>query len=273
MDQNIRTLAERQAGKKKFDDTSRNNQNQQHPFNRHLARAYVAGPEEKKLYLKNKNQGNHAGNGNVVARAYAVGTARINPDSNAITGSSVYSKIDLRSGYHQLRVHEEDIPKTAVYKPYLDKFVIVFIDDIMIYSKTKQEHEEHLKLILELLKRRSYMLNSLSANFGFQNAPILALPEGAENFIIYCDASHKGFGALLMQNEKQILEAQTKARKPENLTTEDVGGMLVETPRESEKPRKEKLEPHANKTLCMNNRSRLPCYGDLKTLIMHESHK
>ncbi|GJS41928.1 putative reverse transcriptase domain-containing protein [Tanacetum coccineum] len=100
-----------------------------------------------------------------------------------LQGSSVYSKIDLRSGYHQLRVREEDIPKTAfrtryghydfqvmpfglinapvvfmdlmnwVCKPYLDKFVIVFIDDILIYSKNKEEHEEHLKLILELLKK------------------------------------------------------------------------------------------------------------------------
>nr|GFA93442.1 putative reverse transcriptase domain-containing protein [Tanacetum cinerariifolium] len=97
--------------------------------------------------------------------------------------SSVYSKIDLRSGYHQFRVREEDIPKTAfktqyghyefqvmpfgltnapavfmdlmnrVCKPYLDKFVIVFIDDILIYSKDEKEHEEHLKAILELLER------------------------------------------------------------------------------------------------------------------------
>ncbi|GJX31727.1 putative reverse transcriptase domain-containing protein [Tanacetum coccineum] len=103
-----------------------------------------------------------------------------------LQGSSVYSKIDLRSGYHQLRVREEDIPKTAfrtryghyefqvmlfgltnaptvfmdlmnrVCKPYLDKFVIVFIDDILVYSKSKQEHQEHLKLILELLKKEEF---------------------------------------------------------------------------------------------------------------------
>nr|GEZ39867.1 hypothetical protein [Tanacetum cinerariifolium] len=108
---------------------------------------------------------------------------RIDDLFDQLQGSSVYSKIDLRSGYHQLRVREEDIPKTAfrtrykhyefqvmpfgltnalavfmdlmnrVCRPYLDKFVIVFIDDILIYSKSKQEHEEHLKLILKLLKK------------------------------------------------------------------------------------------------------------------------
>nr|GFA88168.1 putative reverse transcriptase domain-containing protein [Tanacetum cinerariifolium] len=100
-----------------------------------------------------------------------------------LQGSSVYSKIDLRSGYHQLRVREEDVSKTAfrtryghyefqvmpfgltnasavfmdlmnrVYKPYLDKFMIFFIGDILIYLKNKKEHEEHLKQILELLKK------------------------------------------------------------------------------------------------------------------------
>ncbi|GJS87677.1 putative reverse transcriptase domain-containing protein [Tanacetum coccineum] len=110
---------------------------------------------------------------------------RIDNLFDQLQGSSVYSKIDLRLGYHQLRVLEEDIPKTAfgtryghyefqvmpfglmnapavfmdlmnrVCKLYLDKFMIVFIDNILIYSKSKQEHKEHLKLILEFLKRRS----------------------------------------------------------------------------------------------------------------------
>ncbi|GJZ37726.1 putative reverse transcriptase domain-containing protein [Tanacetum coccineum] len=72
---------------------------------------------------------------------------------------------------------------------------------------------------------------------------------------------------------KQILEAQIEARKPENLKSEDVGGMLIENSKDPEKPRKEKLEPRADGTLCLNNRSWLPRYGDLRTLIMHESHK
>ncbi|GJX24893.1 putative reverse transcriptase domain-containing protein [Tanacetum coccineum] len=72
---------------------------------------------------------------------------------------------------------------------------------------------------------------------------------------------------------KQILEAQTKARKPENIKAEDVGGMLIENLRESNNPKKEKLEPRTDRTLCLNNRSWLPCYVDLRALIMHESHK
>nr|GEW21548.1 putative reverse transcriptase domain, ribonuclease H-like domain, aspartic peptidase domain protein [Tanacetum cinerariifolium] len=72
---------------------------------------------------------------------------------------------------------------------------------------------------------------------------------------------------------KKILKAQTEERKPENLEAKDVGGMLVETSRESENHRKEKLEPRAHETLCLNNRSWLQCFSDLRTLIMHESHE
>ena len=97
-------------------------------------------------------------------------------------GSCVFSKIDLRSGYHQIRVKPEDVPKTAfrtryghyeylvmpfgvtnppgvfmdymnrIFHPYLDSFVVVFIDDILVYSKTREEHEEHLRDVLQTLK-------------------------------------------------------------------------------------------------------------------------
>ncbi|GJR82011.1 putative reverse transcriptase domain-containing protein [Tanacetum coccineum] len=266
---------------------------------------------------------------------------RIDDLFDQLQGSSVYSKIDLRSGYHQLRVREEDIPKTAfrtryghyefqvmpfgltnapavfmdlmnrVCKPYLDKFVIVFIDDILIYSKNKKEHEEHLKIILELLKKEELYAKFSKCEFwipkvqflghvidsegihvdpakiesikdwtspkspteirqflglagyyrrfieGFSkiakpmtkltqkkvkfewgdkqeaafqllkqklcSAPILALPEGSEDFIAYCDASKKGLGAVLMQREKVISYASRQLKIHEkNYTTHDL---------------------------------------------------
>nr|GEV26962.1 putative reverse transcriptase domain-containing protein [Tanacetum cinerariifolium] len=166
----------------------------------------------------------------------------INDETLIIRGSSVYSKIDLRSGYHQLRVRDEDIPKTAfktryghyefqvmpfgltnahvvfmnlmnpVCKPYLDKFVIVFIDDILIYSRNKEEHADHLRIILKLLrKEKLYAKFSKFKNWASPTTPtegenqesafqllkqklcealILALPKGNDDFVVYCDASH-----------------------------------------------------------------------------------
>ncbi|GKA79149.1 putative reverse transcriptase domain-containing protein [Tanacetum coccineum] len=158
---------------------------------------------------------------------------------------------------------------------------------------------------------------------------ILALPEGSEDFIAYCDASKKGLGAVLMQREKvisyasrqlkiheknytthdleldqkalrheatpkerepplrvralvmtisldlpkQILNAQTEARKPENIKSEDVGGMLIENAKFPEAIREQKLEPRADGTLCLNGRSWLPCYGVADCDQCHESHK
>nr|GEU95769.1 putative reverse transcriptase domain-containing protein [Tanacetum cinerariifolium] len=306
-----------------------------------------------------------------------------------------------------------------VCKPYFDKFVIVFIDDILIYSKDEKEHEEHLKAILELLKKGKLYAKFLKCKFwilkvrfldhvidsrgihvdpakiesikdwaspktpieirqflglasyyrrfieGFSkiaksttkltqkgikfdwlekeenafqlikkklcSAPILALPERSKDFVVYCDASHKGLCNVLMQREKhildpkklnlrqrrwlellsdydcdilnhpgkanvvadalsrkerieplrvralvmtigldipkRILEAQIEALKPENLKNEDVGGMIrKDIPME-------KLEPRADGTLCLNGSSWLPCYGDLRSVTMYESHK
>nr|GEY58130.1 putative reverse transcriptase domain-containing protein [Tanacetum cinerariifolium] len=120
---------------------------------------------------------------------------RIDDLFDQLQGSSVYSKIDLRSGYHQLRVRDEDIPKTAfttryghyefqvmpfgltnspavfmdlmnrVCKPYLDKFMIVFIDDILIYSRNKEEHAAHLRIIMELLRRDKLYAKFSKCNF------------------------------------------------------------------------------------------------------------
>nr|GEZ86418.1 putative reverse transcriptase domain-containing protein [Tanacetum cinerariifolium] len=72
---------------------------------------------------------------------------------------------------------------------------------------------------------------------------------------------------------RQILNAQTEAGKPENNKKEDVGGMLVENSKDPEKVRTGKLEPHTDGTLCLNSRSWLPCYGNLRTVIMYESYK
>nr|GEW42121.1 hypothetical protein [Tanacetum cinerariifolium] len=158
-------------------------------------------------------------------------------------GSSVYSKIDLRSGYHQLRVREEDIPKTAfktryghyefhvmpfgltnapavfmdlmnrVCKPYLDKFVIVFIDNILIYSKDEKEHKENLKAILELLKKKELYANLSKCGFWIPKVQFLNHvidSQGAEDFVAYCDDSHKGLGVVLMQIEKKELNMRQR---------------------------------------------------------------
>ncbi|KAI3827799.1 hypothetical protein L1987_01883 [Smallanthus sonchifolius] len=128
---------------------------------------------------------------------------RIDDLFDQLQGSTCVSKIDLRSGYHQLRVREEDIPKTAfrtryghyeftvmpfgltnapavfmdlmnrMCKPYLDKFVIVFIDDILIYSKTEEEHEQHLRLILDLLRTEQLYAKFSKCEFWLKEALVV----------------------------------------------------------------------------------------------------
>ncbi|GJU18527.1 putative reverse transcriptase domain-containing protein [Tanacetum coccineum] len=128
---------------------------------------------------------------------------RIDDLFNQLQGLQFFSKIDLRSGYHQLRVHEDDISKTTfrtryghfeltimpfgltnalavfmdlmnrVCRPYLDKLVIVFIDDILIYSKTREEHVEHLRLVLGLLKKEKLYAKFFKCEFWLREVQFL----------------------------------------------------------------------------------------------------
>ncbi|GKA82630.1 hypothetical protein Tco_0789378 [Tanacetum coccineum] len=115
-----------------------------------------------------------------------------------------------------------------------------------------------------------------------EGAPILALPEGSEDFIAYCDASKKGLGATDDAKEKGkanvVADALSKGKNENHrlrvrALSEDVGGMLIENAKFPEAIREQKLEPRADGTLCLNGRSWLPCYGDLRTVIMPNSHK
>ncbi|GJW22345.1 putative reverse transcriptase domain-containing protein [Tanacetum coccineum] len=185
---------------------------------------------------------------------------RIDDLFDQLQGSSVYSKIDLRSGYHQLRVREEDISKTAfrtryghyefqvipfgltnepavfmyfmnrVCKPYLEKYVIVFIDDILIYSKSKQEHEEHLKLILEFLKKEEFNLKEDSdpeqAQRDKANAKELPLPAKAS-----CTSNLIANLTLDTEENKTILKQLKKANASLTQEMEECKTNLDETNR------------------------------------------
>nr|GEY22072.1 putative reverse transcriptase domain-containing protein [Tanacetum cinerariifolium] len=180
--------------------------------------------------LKNGNQGNRTGNGNDVAKAYAVGTVRTNPNSNVVT---------------------ETMTK-------------------LTQKKVKFDWGDKQEAAFQIIKQK------------LCSASILALPEGSEDFVVYSDASIKGLGAVLIMGKgKANVVADALSRK-ERIKPLWVRALVMtidldlsEKFRGSdlEKPTKEKLEPRADETLCLNNKSWFPCYGDLRTLIMHESHK
>ncbi|GJX84154.1 putative reverse transcriptase domain-containing protein, partial [Tanacetum coccineum] len=205
---------------------------------------------------------------------------RIDDLFDQLQGSSVYSKIDLRSGYHQLRVRDKDIPKTAfrmryghyefqvmpfgltnapavfmdlmnrVCKPYLDKFVIVFIDDILIYSRNKEEHADHLRIILELLKKEK-----LYAKFSKYDFWI--------NIVLQHILDQKELN-IRQRRWLELLadyDSQTEAIKEENIKAENLRGM------------DKAFELRPDGTRCIKNQRWLPFFGNLRDLIMHESYK
>ncbi|GJT04580.1 putative reverse transcriptase domain-containing protein [Tanacetum coccineum] len=198
---------------------------------------------------------------------------------NLFGWSRVYFKINLRSGYHHLRVREEDISKTAFKTRYghYEFQVMPFglTNAPTVFMDLMNQHEGNLKLILKLLKKEELYakfskyefwlskiqflgrvidsegihidpakiepmtkLTQKSMKFDWgekaevafhllnqklYSAPILALPEGSENFVVYCDASHKGLGAVLMQKEKVIAYASRQLKVHEkNYTTHDL---------------------------------------------------
>ncbi|GKC92890.1 putative reverse transcriptase domain-containing protein [Tanacetum coccineum] len=204
--------------------------------------------------------------------------SRIDDLFDQLQGSSVYSKIDLRSGYHQLRVRDEDISKMAFRIRYghyefqvmpfgLSNAPAVFMD---LMNRTNFRVAQEGRIVRQILKVRLLAVEGLGItqdsnragyyrrfiegfskiakpmtkmtqksvkfNWGkkeetaFQtlkqklcSAPILALPKGSENFIVYCDASHKGLGAVLMQKEKVIAYASRQLKIHEkNYTTHDL---------------------------------------------------
>nr|GEV23798.1 putative reverse transcriptase domain-containing protein [Tanacetum cinerariifolium] len=158
-------------------------------------------------------------------------TVRDYPENDELVyqlqGSKVYSKIDLRSGYHQLKVREEDILKTTFRTRYGHNKFQVMLFGLTNAPASEEEHAKHLRLILELLKKEELYAKFLKCDFWLSrklcSAPILALPKGSEKFVVYCDASRKGLGTVLMQNEKVIAYASLQLKIHEkNYTTRDL---------------------------------------------------
>ncbi|GJR31195.1 retrovirus-related pol polyprotein from transposon TNT 1-94 [Tanacetum coccineum] len=286
MDKKVITIAERHAKNKRKSTGNANNANNQRGtgsgqkstcFECGVQGHFKRGCPKLK---NNKNRGNQVGNDRAPAKVYVVGTMQ---------GQTKF--ISCR------------IPKVQFLGYVIDSEGI-YVDLAKIESIKDWASPKSPTEILGCKQEAAFQLLKQK----LCNAPILALPKGSEDFIAYCDASKKGLGAVLMQREKLIAYASRQLKIHEkNYTThdlelgavvfalkiyehypvwkqmhdrstktsrtsrhEDVGGILVENAKNPKAIRTEKLELRADGTLCLNGRSWLPCYGDLRTMIMHE---
>ncbi|KAL4386916.1 hypothetical protein GQ457_09G017910 [Hibiscus cannabinus] len=168
-----------------------------------------------------------------------------------LRGASVFSKIDLRFGYYQLKVREQDVLKTAfctrVFHEVLDQFVVVFIDDILVYSRTEEDHDRNLRLVLRtLLENQLYaklrkcefwirevvFLGHVVSSEGIRVDPkkIEAICEleatyivSGKEFVVYSDASYVGLGCVLMQEGRVVAYASRQLKVHEkNYPTHDI---------------------------------------------------
>ncbi|GBG72717.1 hypothetical protein CBR_g12285 [Chara braunii] len=203
---------------------------------------------------------------NKITRKSTEPLPRIDDLLDMVQGCTIFGKVDLKSGYHQIEMAEEEVHKTAsktrygtyeylvmpfglcnapgtfqtemhrIFRPYLDKFMVVYLDDILVFSRTAREHAEHLALILQALRDSQYKINREKSSFGVPSviylghvisgdglapeaakvaaiqdwpqpqtaltrAPVLKLPDPTLPFVLTTDASQYGIGAVLQQDD------------------------------------------------------------------------
>nr|GEZ46385.1 putative reverse transcriptase domain-containing protein [Tanacetum cinerariifolium] len=230
--------------------------------------------------LKNSNNhGNQGGRNNAPARVYVVGHTGTDPDANVVTIIVCAEKVvRIPWGNETLIIHGDgsnqgnttrlSIISCTKTKKYVKKGFPIFLAHITtkeVEDKSEKKRLEDVPIVRNFPELFPEDLSGLPSTrpveFQIDLVPGVA------------PVAREPYRLAPSEMKEQILNAQTEARKPENIKKEDVGGMLVENSRDLEKVRMEKLEPHADGTLCLNGRSWLPCYGDLPTVIMHKSHK
>eukprot|EP00253_Pinus_taeda_P031475 PITA_31475 len=174
---------------------------------------------------------------------------RIDELFDQVKGVTIFSKVDLRSGYYQIRIKDEDIAKTAfrtryghyefvvlpfgltnapatfmclmnsVFHQYLEKIVLIFIDDILIYSRNRKEHEEHLRIVLQTLREHQLYGKFNKCDFYKEHIQylghIITKEDPEKEYVVCTDASKEGVGGVLMQEGKVIAYESRKLKEHE----------------------------------------------------------